>query len=182
MKEDVLLRVAGTEFNLKYNALEIYLSGCKDHICEGCHNEESWDFGAGQPFDDGTMGEIVSILNRPWVQGLTLSGGNPLDYQNLPEIHRICRTVKELCPNKDIWLYSGYELSESDFFLSGEDVGEVSGVLQDVLQLCDVVVDGPYVEALRDVSLAFRGSSNQRLIDVKKTREVGQIELWKGGD
>lgn len=157
----------------------LWVSGCTVR-CKGCHNPETWDFSAGQPFDTSVLGEIVGILKRPWIQGLTISGGNPLEYQNLPDIYNICKTVKELCPDKDIWLYTGYELRDRDFDTT-VDIGWDNALLMNfILSKCDVVVDGPYVEALRDVSLRFRGSSNQRLIDVKKTREAGQIMLWKG--
>lgn len=155
----------------------LWVSGCTIH-CKGCHNPETWDFNAGQPFDPAAMEELVSILKRPWIQGLTISGGNPLDYENLPDVYNICKTVRELCPDKDIWLYSGYELKAHDFD-NTVNIGWSNALLMNhILAMCDVVVDGPYVEELRDISLCFRGSSNQRLIDVKRTIKTGEIVLW----
>ncbi len=152
----------------------LWVAGCDVH-CKGCHNPESWDFGAGRPFDESTIGELIQVLSRPWVQGLTLSGGHPLAYQNLPEVYKVCKTVKERLPDKDIWLYTGYTLNIGDFDKS-VDVGYDNALLRNhILTMCDVVVDGKYDENLKDISLKFRGSSNQRIIDVKKTISTGKI-------
>lgn len=146
----------------------LWVSGCDVH-CEGCHNPQSWDFGAGKPFDDDVMEELIEAINKPWIKGLTLSGGHPLAYNNLPEVYWICKAVKERCPGKDIWLYTGYTLNENDFD-NTVDIGWDNALLRNhILAMCDVVVDGKYDQDLRDISLRFRGSSNQRIIDVKKT-------------
>ena len=155
----------------------LWVSGCNVH-CKGCHNPETWDFNAGRTFGPEAMEELISALKKPWVKGLTISGGNPLDYENLPDVYNICKTVRELCPDKDIWLYSGYELKAHDFDNS-VNIGWSNALLTNyILAMCDVVVDGPYMEELRDISLRFRGSSNQRLIDVKRTIKAGEIVLW----
>ena len=154
----------------------LWVAGCDIH-CEGCHNPDTWNFDAGQSFDDTTMEELVGVINRPWVQGLSLSGGHPLACKNLPEVYKICKTVKERCPDKDIWLYTGYTLHARDFDNS-YDNGRL--LLNRVLTMCDVVVDGKYDKELRDISLRFRGSSNQRIIDVKKTILNKEICLWEG--
>ena len=155
----------------------LWVSGCSVH-CKGCHNPETWDFNAGRTFGPEAMEELIGALKKPWVKGLTISGGNPLDYENLPDVYNICKTVRELCPDKDIWLYSGYELKAHDFD-SSVNIGWSNALLMNyILAMCDVVVDGPYMEELRDISLRFRGSSNQRLIDVKRTIKAGEIVLW----
>lgn len=157
----------------------LWVSGCDVH-CKGCHNPCSWDFDAGRPFDDAAMEELIEALSRPWVQGLTLSGGHPLAYNNLPEVYQVCKAVRERLPEKDIWLYTGYELRAHDFD-KNVDIGWDNALLMNhILAMCDVVVDGKYDESLRDISLKFRGSSNQRIIDVKKTISADEICLWEG--
>ena len=157
----------------------LWVAGCDVH-CKGCHNPESWDFCAGKLFDEAAMEELIEALNCPWVQGLTLSGGHPLAYNNLPDIYQVCKSVRERLPEKDIWLYTGYELQAHDFDKS-VDIGLDNALLMNhILAMCDVVVDGKYDESLRDISLKFRGSSNQRIIDVKKTIATDEICLWEG--
>lgn len=152
----------------------LWVSGCSLH-CKGCHNPETWDFNYGKPFDDNAKQELFDALNKPWIKGITLSGGHPLEYENLPVVYDIVKETKEKFPNKDIWLYTGYTLSINDFDTS-VDIGLDNGLLRNyILAMCDVVVDGPYIEEQRDVSLPFRGSKNQRLIDVKKTLEQKKI-------
>ena len=156
----------------------LWVSGCNIH-CDNCHNPESWDFNAGKLFDNSAKEELFNALSKPWVQGLTLSGGHPLEYENLPVVYDIVKEEKEKFPNKDIWLYTGYTLSINDFDTS-VDVGWDNGLLRNyILAMCDVVVDGPYIESLRDISLKFRGSSNQKLINVKETIKQNQIVLLK---
>lgn len=151
-----------------------WASGCSLH-CKGCHNPETWDFHSGKPFDDNAKQKLFDALNKPWIKGITLSGGHPLEYENLPDIYNIVKEVKEKFPNKDVWLYTGYTLSINDFDTS-VDICWDNGLLRNyILAMCDVVVDGPYIEDQRDVSLPFRGSKNQRLIDVKKTLEQNKI-------
>lgn len=156
----------------------LWVSGCNIH-CDNCHNPESWDFNAGKLFNNDAMQELLEALNHDWVQGLTLSGGHPLEYENLPVVYDMVKETKEKFPNKDIWLYTGYTLSINDFNTS-VDIGWDNGLLRNyILAMCDVVVDGPYIESLRDISLKFRGSSNQRLIDVRETIKQNQIILLK---
>lgn len=156
----------------------LWVSGCNVH-CNNCHNPESWDFNAGKSFDNSAKKELFDALNKPWVQGLTLSGGHPLEYENLPMIYNVVKETKEKFPDKDIWLYTGYTLKINDFDTS-VDIGWDNGLLRNyILAMCDVVVDGQYIESLRDVSLKFRGSSNQRIIDVKETIKQNQIILLK---
>ena len=157
----------------------LWVSGCDVH-CQGCHNQPSWDFNAGQPFDDADMEELIEALSRPWVKGLTISGGHPLAYDNLPGVYQVCKIVREKLPEKDIWLYTGYELAAEDFDKS-VDIGWDNALLRNhILAMCDVVVDGKYEERLRNISLRFCGSSNQRIIDVRKTINAQTICLWEG--
>ena len=140
----------------------LWCSGCKIH-CPNCQNQSTWDFNSGKPFNTNALQELYETLDKPYIQGLTLSGGNPMD--NIPEILHICRTVKEKFPNKDIWLYSGYTFEQL----------QRSQTAMCVLDYVDVLVDGPYIENQRDISLQWRGSKNQRVIDVKETLKQGKI-------
>lgn len=145
----------------------LWVSGCSLH-CKECHNPETWDFSAGKPFDDAAKEELFDVLSKPWVKGITLSGGHPLEIQNRGAVYDLLREIKEKFPNKDIWLYTGYNLDNDDFQNS-------SIVINQILIMCDVVVDGPFIVEQRDLTLPFRGSHNQRLIDVHQTLEKNQI-------
>lgn len=143
----------------------LWVSGCNLH-CAGCHNPQSWDYDAGEPFTRETLLSIIDEMSRPEIAGLTLSGGHPIDPRNLDTTKRVVSIIKELFPQKSIWLYTGY---------TWEAIRKNWDVYKEVIENCDVVVDGPYVEELRNISLMFRGSSNQRLIDVKETLKDGAI-------
>ena len=138
----------------------LWVSGCEHH-CPGCQNPVTWDPEDGLVFDEKAHDELMDILSRDYISGLTLSGGDPLYPGNRDEVCALCREVKENMPDKTIWLYTGYDY---------EDIREL-----DVMQYVDVVVDGRYDEALRDVLLNWRGSSNQRVIDNAASRETGGI-------
>lgn len=157
----------------------LWVSGCNVH-CQGCQNPDSWDFNAGNIFDEAAKERLFEALNNSWVKGLTISGGHPLEFENVIDVCNLIQEVKERFPDKDIWIYTGYELNISNFttLIKGITKPETQhNYINNVLNNCDVVVDGPYVESLRDVSLKFRGSSNQRLINVKKTLEQYKINL-----
>lgn len=158
----------------------LWCSGCNCK-CKGCQNPETWDFNYGKPFDKQAYDALYDALNHDYVKGLTLSGGHPLEYDNLLEIYDIIQFVKTKFPTKDIWLYTGYTLKVFDFDTS-VDVCWDNGLLRNhILTKCDYVVDGPYIEEQRDITLKFRGSSNQRIIDVKKTIKNKSITLMEEG-
>ena len=146
----------------------LWISGCNIH-CKNCHNQSTWDFNSGIPFTDDTMQEILYDLSKPYIKGLTLSGGHPLDPHNAPEVLKIVKRVKMVFPNKDIWIYTGYVW---------EDIIK-DDILKEILKRTDVLVDGAYIDELRDISLPFRGSSNQRIIDVQESLKQNQVILWK---
>jgi anaerobic ribonucleoside-triphosphate reductase activating protein len=158
----------------------LWVSGCTVH-CKGCQNPESWSFNAGKPFDDIAKKELFDALNKPYIRGLTISGGHPLEKENLAEVYRLIGLVKEYFPCKDIWLYTGYQLQysnfngkESTYFLVDGDEPIIAS-LSMLLSKCDVIVDGPYIEEQHDITLKFRGSKNQRIIDVYQTILEGKI-------
>lgn len=140
----------------------LWVAGCKIH-CKGCQNPESWDFRAGKLFDENAKQELFNALDKPYIRGITISGGNPLDQSN--EIFLLVCEITKKFPTKDVWLYSGYTYEELRH--SREKMKALCGV--------DVLVDGPYIEEQRDITLKFRGSKNQRLIDVKETLKQAKI-------
>ncbi len=138
----------------------LWVSGCT-HQCKNCQNPETWDINAGKEYTAKQKQKILELLNHNYINGLTLSGGDPLHPHNREVILDLVKEVKSTYPSKDIWLYTGYEY---------EQVKDLA-----ILDYVDYVVDGPYVDSLRDVSLAFKGSSNQRIIDVKKSKSENKI-------
>ena len=157
----------------------LWVSGCCCR-CYNCHNPSTWDFNAGQPFTEDTMQEILSELAKPYISHFTLSGGHPLEHQNINTVYRIVKTVKEKFPDKTIWLYTGYTWEEIlEQYKIWED-HEVNGICSlDVVSYCDVLVDGRYEDDKRDISLAWRGSSNQRVIDIKESLKQNSIVLFQ---
>ena len=150
--------------------VSLFVSGCT-HRCPGCFNEIAWDFDYGEPFTQATIDSIIAMLRPSYIRGLTLLGGEPFEPQNQGAVVELLRQVKRELPEKSIWAFSGY-LFDRDI-LSGRlgDTGEY-------LSYLDVLVDGPFIEAKKNLSLRFRGSENQRLIDVPASLKAGQIVLW----
>ncbi len=154
--------------------ISLFVSGCT-HKCKGCFNEVAWDFEYGQPFTQETVDYILSLLAPTYVKGLTLLGGEPFEPQNQPALVELLRQVKKKYPEKSIWAFSGY-LFDRDM-LSGK-LGDPA-VLNEFLSYLDVLVDGPFVESKKDLTLRFRGSSNQRLIDVPASLKSGAVVAWQ---
>ena len=150
--------------------VSLFVSGCT-HRCPGCFNEVAWDFGYGEPFTEQTIEMILDMLRPSYIKGLTLLGGEPFEPQNQADVVKLLRRIKEELPEKSIWAFSGY-LFEKDM-LSGR-IGDVS----EYLSYLDVLVDGPFVLAKKNLSLRFRGSENQRIIDVKASLAAGETILW----
>ncbi len=153
--------------------VSLFVSGCTHH-CSGCFQPETWDFDYGQPFIWKTQHQILSLLEPSHIDGLTILGGEPLEPCNQRDLLPFVETVKREFPNKTIWVYTGFIFEE---LLSR--TGEYGAVTESILSQLDVLVDGPFIEAKKDLRLKFCGSSNQRLIDLKKTREAGKIVLWE---
>lgn len=157
----------------------LWVSGCR-HFCPGCQNPETHDFEAGQLFNEDTYQQIKEVVSRPFIDGFTLSGGDPTDPKNLETVCEIVeRLRKDFHDTKTIWLYSGYEFETFFDILKGKESCENTFIYR-LITNCDVVVDGPYVKTQRDITLKFRGSRNQRLVDVKKTVAAGHVIEWEG--
>lgn len=153
--------------------VSLFVSGCT-HRCKGCFNEIAWDFDYGQPFTQETIDEILMMLEPPHIAGITLLGGEPFEPQNQPAILDLLRQIKKRMPEKSIWAFSGY-LFEKDILAGRLGPKEIT---QELISYVDVLVDGPFVLEKKDLMLRFRGSSNQRLIDVKASLEAGTTVLW----
>lgn len=160
----------------------LWLSGCH-HQCYDCQNPQTWDPYSGINFDESAKKEIFDQLDKDYISGITLSGGDPLHTNNLREVSSLIDEIRVLFPQKTIWLYTGYYFKNT-FFHSYRDDLFYASILnkqrkkrKQIMSKCDVIVDGPYFNQLRDTSLKWRGSSNQSVIDVKKTLE--NIEMGK---
>lgn len=152
----------------------LFVSGCTHH-CKGCFQPETWDFDYGQPFDEAAKKVIFSELAQPFVNGLTLLGGEPFEPDNQRGLLPLLREVKGRFPDKTVWAYSGYTWEE----LTGNSRARCEAT-DELLSLIDVLVDGEFVEALRNITLRFRGSANQRLLDVKAGLAAGKPVEWGG--
>ena len=154
--------------------VSLFVAGCTHH-CPGCFNPETWDFNAGKRFDKRVIEKIIKALEPNHINGLTLLGGEPFEKVNQRGLLPLIRQVKELYPQKDIWSFTGY-IYDRDLLPGGRAYCEVTDEFLDSLA---VLVDGPFVEVRKDISLKFRGSSNQRLIDMPATRAKGEVVLWE---
>lgn len=144
----------------------LYVSGCLFR-CKGCHNQEAQDYKYGKKFTETTLNEIIDALKVEYITGFSILGGEPLDPKNREDVFRIIEEIHKAVPEKSIWLWTGYEYCEILTFIPKE-----------ILNYIDVIVDGPFILELRDLSLKFRGSRNQRVIDVKATLKNESITYY----
>lgn len=162
------MRYAKIEYNSTSNGpgirVVLWCQGCSLH-CKGCHNQNTWDPNGGFEITQQNIDEMFEELNKPWVEGLTFSGGHPLQTYNVDKCTEIAKKFKEKFPNKTIWLYTGW-LWEN-----------IKGL--PIMDYIDVIVDGPYIDELRDISLPYCGSKNQRVIDVKKSLQNKGVVLYE---
>ena len=150
----------------------LFVSGCTHH-CKGCFQPQTWAFDYGQPYTQQTENEILSLLRPTYIRGLTLLGGEPMEPDNQRALLHLLQRVRTELPQKDIWCYSGYTLEQ----LTGQSRARCE-VTDELLTMIDVLVDGEFVEEKRNISLKFRGSENQRLIDLPATLKRGTVVLY----
>lgn len=150
----------------------LFVSGCRHH-CPGCFQPQTWDFSYGQPFTQDTVDELLRLLQPDYIAGLTLLGGEPMEPENQPVLLELVRQVKQAYPEKNIWCFSGYLYDD----LAAGKIGD-GAVTRALLSLVDVLVDGEFILARKKLQLRFRGSENQRLIDLRKTEQAGHVVLW----
>lgn len=153
--------------------VSLFVSGCT-HRCKNCFNKETWDFSYGEKYTDETEKTILSFLEPSFVNGLSLLGGEPFEPQNQKELVGLLKKVKERFPQKDIWCYTGYLFDEQLL----KDSRARCEYTDEMLSYIDVLVDGPYIEEEKDITLQFRGSKNQRVIDVKRSIAENSIIIW----
>lgn len=154
----------------------LWLSGCS-HKCKGCQNPQTWDANSGIPFDEAAKEELFRELDKDYISGLTLTGGDPLFENNLAAVLNLVSEIRLSFPQKSIWLYTGYTwediLNEDYYYLEEHDTLRKAIVAQ-----CNVLVDGQYIDSQKDIALHYRGSKNQRVINIEKTLKEGKVMLW----
>ena len=149
--------------------LTLFVSGCRNR-CKGCFQPETWDFNYGYEFSPSIQQEIIDMLGSSYIDGLTILGGEPFEPENQAVLLPFIQRVRETYPNKTIWMYSGYLFSQINWLPTGREI----------LKLIDVLVDGRFEQSLASPDLKFRGSSNQRIIDVQKTIKREKIVIYEG--
>lgn len=158
----------------------LFVSGCRHH-CKNCFNQITWNFNYGDPYTEDTKKHIIKSIDMPYIQGLTILGGEPLEPENQTAVLDLCKTIKERLPEKTIWIYSGYtfeQITGTDDKFKHITTPESITNCKEILNNIDVLVDGPFVQDLYDITLKYRGSSNQRIIDVKKTLTEHSVCLY----
>ncbi len=153
--------------------VSLFVSGCTHH-CPGCFNPETWDFNFGKPFDSEVINEIVEALQPGYIHGLSLLGGEPFEYNNQMALLPLLKEVKARFPQKDIWCYTGYDF-EKDLLDTMCPKWEET---KQMLSYIDILVDGEFIEAKKDLALRFRGSSNQRIIKVQDSLAANKVIIW----
>ena len=154
--------------------VSLFLSGCRHH-CKDCFNPETWDFCYGKEFDEEVKTQIFSILEKSYVHGLTILGGEPMEPENQKPLFDFLHCVKKQFPDKTIWIYSGFTYEE---LLGEKESRGFTEYSRKILSLSDVLVDGLFESSLKDVRLKFRGSSNQRIINLQKSLKTNNVNLW----
>lgn len=155
--------------------VSLFVSGCT-HRCKGCFNEEAWDFSYGEEFTDSSLQRILEALKPSYIKGFSLLGGEPFEPRNQKVLADVLEKIKEAYPEKDIWCYTGYTYEKD--LLSGRLCDK--NITEKMLRNIDILVDGKFVEELKNLKLRFKGSENQRIIDLRKSEEQGKITLWEG--
>ena len=164
----------------------LWLSGCSHH-CYNCQNPQTWNPDSGIPFDKSAKQEIFDELSKDYISGLTLTGGDPLYENNLDEVLKLVKEIRISFPEKTIWLYTGFEWNQimnmqvmQPIFSCKDLESKIQNILkrQEIIKMCDVLVDGEYIDEQKDLTLKFRGSKNQRVIDVKKSLAQNKVVLY----
>lgn len=166
--------------------VSLFVQGCDFH-CKNCFNSETWEFSKGQEWNDKTKNQFLKLIEKPFIQRVSILGGEPLHPKNVQNVLKIVDEIRVSYPTKNIWLYTGYTWEEiwiKDKVKTGDKIKDmrqkaIKNLRREVVSKCDVLIDGRYVDELRDVSLHWRGSSNQRVINVQETLKQKQIVLWE---
>ena len=160
--------------NGEHIGVSLFVQGCR-FCCKGCFNKETWDFNGGNEWTQEIEDEFIELANRPYIKRISILGGEPLADENVCDIFELIVRLKTKFPNKSIWVYTGYQFE--DIFNNPLQSNETT-LRKKVVEICDVLVDGRYIEEKKDLTLKFRGSKNQRLIDIKKSLKENNIVLY----
>lgn len=152
--------------------VSLFVSGCRNH-CKNCFSPQTWAFDYGQPFTEETKKELLEELAPDHISGLTILGGEPFEPENQKEILPLLRKVRQALPHKTIWMYTGFTFEE----LTGDSRGNCGELTREIFSCIDVLVDGRFVEEKKNLRIRFRGSENQRIVDMKETLRTGQVVL-----
>ena len=166
--------------------VSLFVQGCDFH-CKNCFNSETWEFSKGQEWNDKTKNQFLKLVENHFIQRVSILGGEPLHPKNVQNVLKIVDEIRVSYPTKNIWLYTGYTWEEiwiKDNIKTADKVKDmrekaIRNLRRQVVRMCDVLIDGRYVDELRDISLHWRGSSNQRVINVQETLKQNQIVLWE---
>ena len=161
--------------------VSLFVQGCDFH-CKNCFNSETWEFSKGQEWNEKTKNQFLKLVEKPFIQRVSILGGEPLHPKNVQNVLKIVDEIRVSYPTKNIWLYTGYTWEQIMHPIISDINSKQLKILQirkELVSKCDVLIDGRYVDELRDVSLHWRGSSNQRVINVQETLKQKQIVLWE---
>ena len=165
----------------------LFVQGCHFH-CYNCFNTDTWDFNGGKEWTQDTEDKLIELVNKPYIKRLSILGGEPLADENLDGVLHLVDRFRLSFPNKSIWIYSGYSFTELFMYddqikknpnYLRKDIMEIYKKRQEIVKQCTVMVDGKYIDSQRDITLKWRGSSNQRVIDIKQSLQKGEIILWE---
>ena len=170
----------------------LFVQGCPSPHCKNCFNPETWDFNGGKEWTEEIENKFIELASRPYIKRISILGGEPLADENLDGVLHLVNRFRLLFPNKSIWIYTGYKIEDigfykaiNDYFAKGKDnfktaiVKEYNNLIRQVIiSQCDVLVDGRYIDSQRDITLKWRGSKNQRVIDIQRSLQNGDIILW----
>lgn len=162
--------------------VSLFVQGCDFH-CKNCFNSETWDFSKGQEWNEKTKNQFLKLVEKPFIQRVSILGGDPLHPKNVQNVLKIVDEIRVSYPTKNIWLYTGYTWEQIMYPIVTDDLNferdYIIKARKELVSKCDVLIDGRYVDELRDVSLHWRGSSNQRVINVQETLKQNKIILWE---
>lgn len=162
--------------------VSLFVQGCDFH-CKNCFNSETWDFSKGQEWNEKTKNQFLKLVEKPFIQRVSILGGDPLHPKNVQNVLKIVDEIRVSYPTKNIWLYTGYTWEQIMYPIVTDDLNLERDCIikarKELVSKCDVLIDGRYVDKLRDVSLHWRGSSNQRVINVQETLKQNKIILWE---
>ena len=161
----------------------LFVQGCHFH-CKNCFNSETWDFNGGKEWTEDIKNKFLKLIDKPYINRISILGGEPLADENVENVLKLVNEIRISFPNKNIWIYSGYTFKEMQLLSKGLDqesmrFNKYNKMRQDILKSCDVLIDGRYIDSERDITLKWRGSKNQRVIDLKKTYQEKRIVLYE---